>query len=241
MFMGRAASVLRRAGARGSFLRAMAAFPQAQRVHGLGLRGNGAGAFADRRAPRVVVSTSVGVAAIACAISFARGANPLVCKSALGASGAASCLLSLGMGLIVGALIVAATPAMVHRWRWASALHVALRPVTEGARGGALFVVAAATAIGEEFFFRGLLVPWIGVVASSVVFAALHQVSGPSRWGWMLWAGTMGVVFALLFVATGSLAGPIVAHVIINHCNLRFLRDHDPASPSRPLGGLLRR
>jgi hypothetical protein len=32
-----------------------------------------------------------------------------------------------------------------------------------------------------------------------------------------------------------------VAHAVINHHNLRFLRDHNPAAPTRPLGGLLRR
>jgi membrane protease YdiL (CAAX protease family) len=51
----------------------------------------------------------------------------------------------------------------------------------------------------------------------------------------------MGLLFGVLFAATGSLAGPVVAHLAINAANLRFLRDTDPAPARRELGGLLRR
>jgi membrane protease YdiL (CAAX protease family) len=113
-----------------------------------------------------------------------------------------------------------------------------------------LLVLAVASALGEELLFRGLLVPAVGVVASSIVFGALHQIGGRARWAWMGWATVMGLLFGTVFAATGSLAGPLVAHLAINHSNLRFLRDAaDPdASPARTgrvkqavLGGLLRR
>ena len=57
----------------------------------------------------------------------------------------------------------------------------------------------------------------------------------------MAWATVMGLLFGILFAATGSLVGPIVAHAIINAANLRFLRDNDPEAVPKPLGGLLRR
>jgi uncharacterized protein len=200
-----------------------------------------AGGLADSRAPSLVVATSVLVAVAACGVSFALGSNPFSCRGWLGAHGAASWLLSLGLGLLVGSVTVAATPAVVQRWRWARALHAALRPVMADAGDGTLLAVAVAGAAGEELFFRGLLVPLVGVVASSIAFASLHQVSGPARWGWMLWAAIMGLIFGTIFAATGSLAGPLVAHAAINHHNLRFLRDHNPGATIRPLGGLLRR
>jgi membrane protease YdiL (CAAX protease family) len=200
-----------------------------------------AGALADGHAPSLVVATSIAIAAAACGVSFALGSNPLTCHGWLGARGAASWLLSLGLGLLVGTVTVGATPAVVRRWRWARALHAALRPVVNGAGDGALLAVALAGAAGEELFFRGLLVPLVGVVASSIAFASLHQIRGPARWGWMLWAGIMGLLFGTIFAATGNLAGPLLAHAVINHHNLRFLRDHNPAAPARPLGGLLRR
>jgi membrane protease YdiL (CAAX protease family) len=195
----------------------------------------------DGRAPSLVVATSLAIAAAACGVSVALGSNPLFCRGWLGARGAASWLLSLGLGLLVGTVTVGATPALVRRWRWARALHAALRPVVNGAGDGTLLAVALAGAAGEELFFRGLLVPLVGVTASSIAFASLHQIRGPARWGWMLWAGIMGLLFGAIFAATGNLAGPLVAHAVINHHNLRFLRDHNPAAPTRPLGGLLRR
>jgi membrane protease YdiL (CAAX protease family) len=51
----------------------------------------------------------------------------------------------------------------------------------------------------------------------------------------------MGVLFAIIYAATGSLVGPIAAHLAINAANLRFLRDTDPAPRTRQLGGLLGR
>jgi membrane protease YdiL (CAAX protease family) len=104
-----------------------------------------------------------------------------------------------------------------------------------------VLAIGTASAAGEELLFRGLLVPAAGVIASSLLFGALHQVRGPGRWAWMAWATVMGLLFGGVFVATGSLVGPMVAHAAINCANLRFLRDHDPLPRARSMGGLLRR
>jgi membrane protease YdiL (CAAX protease family) len=183
----------------------------------------------------------VAVGGLSAALAVVLGHNPVVCDGWLGARGAAGLLLSLGFGICVGAITIAATPTIVRRVGWARALHAALRPAVYGAGDGLLLALAVASAAGEELFFRGLLVPTIGVLASSLVFGVLHQIRGRGRWGWMAWATLMGLLFALVFTATGSLAGPLVAHAAINRANLRFLRDNDPDPPPRFLGGLLRR
>ena len=115
------------------------------------------------------------------------------------------------------------------------------RPAAHGASDAALLAVAVAGAAGDELLFRGLLVPVIGVGLSSIAFGLLHQIRGRARWGWMAWATVMGLLFAEVFAITGSLLGPLIAHAAINHSNLRFLRDNDPAPTRRPLGGLLSR
>jgi membrane protease YdiL (CAAX protease family) len=52
----------------------------------------------------------------------------------------------------------------------------------------------------------------------------------------------MGLLFGALFLATGSLVGPLLAHAAINIANLRFIRDTDIEAPKpRRLGGLLGR
>jgi membrane protease YdiL (CAAX protease family) len=216
--------------------------------HALGAQAERLGASGDRGAPplpgrpaTLLVAAYLAVGSLAAGISLALGHNPIACEGWLGVRGAASWLVSLGLGLLLGATTIAATPAMVRRWRWARALHLALRPAVHRAGDGALFSVALASAIGEELLFRGLLVPFVGVVVSSVAFGVLHQIGGRGRWGWIGWATLMGLLFGEVFAMTGSLLGPLLAHAAINHSNLRFLRDNDPTPPRRPLGGLLRR
>jgi membrane protease YdiL (CAAX protease family) len=172
-------------------------------------------------------------------VALAFGHDPTRCDGWLGVTGAASLLLSLGLGVCVATLTVASTRVLVRRAAWARALHEALRPTVKGAGDGWLFAIAVASALGEELLFRGLLVPAVGVVLSSLLFGALHQVRGEARWGWAAWASGMGLLFAIIFAATGSLAGPVIGHLAINAANLRFLRDTDPAPRRRALGGLL--
>jgi hypothetical protein len=188
-----------------------------------------------------VLAAYVAVGVVAAALSLALDRDPLSCDGWLGTRGSAALLLSLGVGVCVAAVTIAATRVMVRRAAWARALHAALRPTVHRAGDGWLLAIAVASAAGEELLFRGLMVPIFGVLVSALVFGGLHQIRGPARWGWMAWATLMGVVFGALFAATGSLAGPIAAHVAINAANLRFLRDNDPAPRPRALGGLLRR
>jgi membrane protease YdiL (CAAX protease family) len=212
---------------------------QAERLGASGERG---GSLESGRPAVAVAGVYLAVGLLAASMSLLLGRNPLACEGWLGTHGWASVLLSLGLGLVLGSTTIAATPPMVRRWRWARALHLALRPAAHGAGNATLLLVALASAMGEELLFRGLLVPLAGVAASSVAFGLMHQISGRARWGWMAWATVMGLLFGEIFAMTGSLIGPFIAHAAINHSNLRFLRDNDPTPPrKRALGGLLRR
>ncbi len=188
------------------------------------------------------------VLAVCAGVAVWLGKNPLVTTAWIGATGAASAMLSLGLGAMLAALTLAATRVIMRRAAWARALHSDLRPVVRNADDATLFALAVASGVGEEILFRGLLVPALGVVASSLLFGVVHQVRGRGRWGWMAWATAMGLLFAIVFELTGSLLGPIVAHVAINAVNLRALRDVEPETPvdlghpgrpRRRLGGLL--
>lgn len=148
---------------------------------------------------------------------------------------------SLVLGLAGAALAVIVTHALLRRARWARALHGELRPIVSGEGRGVIALMALASGVGEELFFRGFLSVTTGVVLSSLAFGALHQVRGRGRIGWAASAFVMGVFLSLLYGVTGQLVGCVVAHVLVNGVNLQYLRDHDPAPKPRKLGGLLAR
>jgi len=146
---------------------------------------------------------------------------------------------SILLGVALAVVLVASTRIAVERWDWARRLHADLRPVARNLTVPSVVIIAVLSSIGEELFFRGFLTPLVGVIAQAALFGAAHQVSGSSRWVWMIWASLVGVCFGAMFALTGSLIGPIVAHAIVNGYNLMFLRNHDPAPKERRLGGLL--
>lgn len=147
-------------------------------------------------------------------------------------------LYSLLFGLSFGGLVVILTRASVPRFLWAKHLHVALRPVARQMSGPMILLMAGLSAFGEELLFRGLLAPLMGVVPQALLFGLAHQIRGPSRWVWVVWATVVGLLLGGMFQLTGSLLGPIAAHALVNALNLSYLKSHDP-SPQRSLGGLL--
>jgi membrane protease YdiL (CAAX protease family) len=169
---------------------------------------------------------------------------------------AARHLYSLALGLSFGGLVVIFTPWLVARVRGVRALHQALRPVANSLSPSAVVLLALTSGLAEELFFRGLLAPHLGLVPQAILFGLVHyapaqrepevmrrspRAAGDRAWRftWVFWAGAVGLVLGAMFQLTGSLAGPIAAHALINWLNLRYLRRHDPEPPQRSLGGLL--
>jgi len=147
---------------------------------------------------------------------------------------------SLVIGLALGGLVAFSTRIFVTRYTWARNLHRELRPVARDLSTAGIVAVAAFSALGEELWFRGILEPWLGLWLQAAAFGIVHaQLRGPSRWAWISWATIMGLAFGATFELTGSLAGPIAAHALINCLNLSYLKSHDPEPRRRALGGLL--
>lgn len=196
-----------------------------------------------RRADLVVPALLVygALTAVTLGFAFVRQKSPLATEGWLGLSPALGHAASVALGVVLFVATAAATRLFVRRWAWARALHSGLRPVVTGAGDATLVVLGVTSAVAEELFFRGLLATTLGLVLSSLAFGVLHQIRGRARWVWAAWATVMGFLFGALFLATGSLVGPIVAHALINVANLRYLRDTDVEPPKpRRLGGLLR-
>ena len=134
--------------------------------------------------------------------------------------------VSVGLGGALAFAVVATTPALIRRAAWARALRDEMRPIVETLSPAEILFLAVSSGLAEELFFRGAMQPVLGLVATSVVFGAVH--TGPKRvfMAWSIWAFVMGLLFGLIFEATGVLWGPVLAHVLINDRNLTYMKGH---------------
>lgn len=133
---------------------------------------------------------------------------------------------SLGLGLAVALVVVALTPRLVERAEWARALHSELKAVIAPLSPTEITMLALASGVAEEIFFRGAMQPALGLFAASLIFGALHLGPKKAFPAWAIWAFVLGVLFGLIFELTGILWGPVLAHVWINQRNMVFLQRH---------------
>ncbi len=90
-----------------------------------------------------------------------------------------------------------------------------------------LFGISVLAGLGEEMLFRGLIqdvfsssLPlWMAVALASLLFGMMHAVT-PT---YAVLAGLMGAYLGWLYLATGNLLGPIVAHAVYDFVALVYL------------------
>ena len=97
-----------------------------------------------------------------------------------------------------------------------------------------LVLLALFSGIGEEAFFRGAVQQEFGIVVASVFFGLAHI--GPDRRFllWTAWAVLAGVVFGVLFGATGGLLAPVTAHAAHNAVTLLIWKRSRERGPGTP-------
>ena len=98
--------------------------------------------------------------------------------------------------------------------------------------------LAILSGIGEELFFRGVLLPELGLLWSALLFGVLHIGPDVRFLTWTAAAFLSGLLLGWMTLETGSLLAPIVAHVVINYLGLLVLAkgretgQHNPESVS---------
>jgi membrane protease YdiL (CAAX protease family) len=135
--------------------------------------------------------------------------------------------LGIVAGLLIGLGFVFASRYSAHRFEWGRALHRDLRALLGPLSGLEIIIMAVASAIGEEIFFRGALLPVVGLWASSAIFALLHIGPKVRFLPWTISSFIAGMMFGQLFLWAGDLSGPVVAHFTVNALNLRYLSNTD--------------
>ncbi len=148
------------------------------------------------------------------------------------------------LGVALGLLVVASFRVLERYQPWLPALHREFRTILGRPSLAELVLLAAASSIGEELFFRGAMLDAWGIWISSLVFALLHVPPKKELWPWTLSAGVLGVTLAYLTILTENLGPAIAAHFVINLINFVYITRRSPAialrGPVRPRGGGLR-
>lgn len=127
------------------------------------------------------------------------------------------------VGLGVGLALVVITRWADRRFQWASRLTEEFRGILGDVTRREALVLACLSGVGEEVLFRGLLLPSLGLWISSVLFGLLHVGPNVRFLPWTVMATGVGLLFGSLFVWTGDVVAPAVAHTVVNFLNFRFL------------------
>jgi len=99
-----------------------------------------------------------------------------------------------------------------------------IRRVAAALPEAALLPLALLSALAEEVFFRGFLIPLFArglpeaaaLLLSALIFALFHPVPDRRAYAYPLYVGLAGVLFGLAYLATGSLIPGILAHYLVN-------------------------
>lgn len=173
----------------------------------------------------------------------AAGASAFHDGAPLGGTHAFALPIAASVGALTGVAAGAASRALARGPRWGKGLYLALRDSLAGAPndGRTLLLLTLSAAVGEELLFRGAMLPALrerhgaalAVAASSVAFGLLHAPWSRRMLPWTAMATAMGVVFAALYLATGEVLAPVMAHAVVNYENLAFLTG-DATRADRP-------
>ncbi len=84
------------------------------------------------------------------------------------------------------------------------------------------FMIAILAPLSEELIFRGVFYSgykknniWVGAILSGIIFGFMHL-----NFNQMCYALVIGVLFAFLIEATGSIWSSVIAHIVINGHNV---------------------
>jgi hypothetical protein len=160
--------------------------------------------------------------AVALAWSIWSG-RPVFYASQVAAEEGVAPLLDTGLGLAVAIATIALSRKITERTRWGDAMGRALAKLLGEQSVRDCVVLAVASGVAEEAFFRGALQPALGWLPASLIFGLVHFAPKRELLPWTGFALCAGLVLGALFEFTGNLVAPIVAHVGINAVNLRRL------------------
>jgi membrane protease YdiL (CAAX protease family) len=130
----------------------------------------------------------------------------------------------VGLGVALGGAITLASAGIYRLWpQYRQSADLYLKLVLHPLTWIDLIWMGLLPGLSEEFLFRGVMLPAIGlnmtgVIFSSLCFGVLH-LSGLQQWPYVVWATLVGLVLGFSALTTGNLLVPIVAHIFTNLCS----------------------
>jgi membrane protease YdiL (CAAX protease family) len=145
--------------------------------------------------------------------------------------GVAGILTQVGVGTAVALTLVLVTYALARTLKPFELLEREFRTILGHLSRRDIAWIAVLSGAAEEMLFRGMLQPWLsgmwgptaGLVATSFVFGILHYVPDRVFLPWTLFATVVGFICGGLFMASGSVIAPVVAHTLLNAVNLELI------------------
>jgi membrane protease YdiL (CAAX protease family) len=138
---------------------------------------------------------------------------------------------SVAAGVAAGALLWATIPLVLRAESMRRVWNEILLPFSAGLGTRDVVAIALLSGLTEELFFRGVLMPEIGIGLASLCFGALHALCAV----YFAWATLVGAFFGALALAGGSLVTPIVAHATYNLGALLWLRRSAQRAAASPI------
>jgi membrane protease YdiL (CAAX protease family) len=90
---------------------------------------------------------------------------------------------------------------------------------------GDALVISLAAGIGEEFFFRGLLQPYLGIVLTSILFSLAHFAFELKRFYKLaILYFFIGILFGVVYELFQSLWVPLIFHVLYDFLAIIYFR-----------------
>lgn len=145
------------------------------------------------------------------------------------------------MGAGVGVVVVFLSDLMDQRFAWSRRLGREFGRTLGRLTLSDAFIFALASGVAEELLFRGFLqqflsevafsgpwAEWLGLGAASLIFGVLHIGRNLKKMlPWTAMAVLLGAVFGWMYLYTGNVLAPIIAHFTINFFNLQSIsRDY---------------
>lgn len=138
----------------------------------------------------------------------------------------------LAIGVAAAAALIVLSDWTTRKTAWGDALARGMAEALGPLSLPNAVLLALASGLAEEVFFRGALQPRVGWVLASLLFGCVHFVPRREFLPWTAFAIGAGFLFGALFLWTGNLVAPVVAHVVVNGVNLPLLvRRYGSAEP----------